>query len=643
MQVADPTVTGVAVSAPEAGTPLRRILRRAWRLPVIVVALVVMATGVTLAPTAPIRHRTVHVFCRFVLATLGLRLHVTGRPSGERRLVASNHVSWLDVCVLTTQERLGFVAKSEVRDWPLIGSLTARLDTAFIDRGNAFACYRTLPDLQRRLSTAGMVIFPEGTTTLGHDVRHYHGMLFETAVRERLPVQPVTVRYRGVDGTPSRSAAFIDDDSLLGSLLRITGEPRVEVHLEWHPPVRSGDRRILARRCRHHALTSIAASVSSSPPPDCAFTRPSRPGHRTVTPGAQAVTPCAARDGGPMQHGPFTLAPPDTVPRGSMPDPIASPAPHALVAAELESREGVRELVRCGRFAALRLCAGAAPVTLREIGRLREATFRAAGEGTGRARDLDGFDETYEQIVLLDLRRGRIAGGYRLGTAVAGCGSVPSTRTPAGLYSHTLFELSPDFCRSVAPGIELGRSFVTPEYQRQGTSLFALWKAIGARLLEGLDARWLFGPVSISADYGNASRALMAAWLHVHAGDGLRAPLVRARARLDEPLPDVRDLPTLAALDAAVRGLESGQRGVPVLLRHYLGLGGRVAATSIDANFSGVLDALMCIDLLALPEASARRYLGETGAARLKAAFSGPGPAPACDSTVAEPAVAEGV
>lgn len=266
MHLADPTGTGVTASAPEADTPLRRLLRRAWRLPTIVVAVVVMATGVTLAPTARIRHRTIHVFSRVVLSTLGLRLHVTGRPSGERRLVASNHVSWLDVCVLITQERLGFVAKSEVRDWPLIGGLTARLDTAFIDRGNAFACYRTLPDLQRRLRTAGMVIFPEGTTTLGDGVSHYHGMLFETAVRERLPVQPVTVRYLGVDGGPSRNAAFIGDDSLLGSLLRITGEPRVDVHLEWHPPVRSGDRRMLARRCRHHALAAITASAGPALP-----------------------------------------------------------------------------------------------------------------------------------------------------------------------------------------------------------------------------------------------------------------------------------------------------------------------------------------------------------------------------------------
>lgn len=344
-----------------------------------------------------------------------------------------------------------------------------------------------------------------------------------------------------------------------------------------------------------------------------------------------------------MEHGPFTIDPPDAPSRAPMPDPIAAPEPDALVLAELESREGVRELVRCGRFVALGLSAGAAPVTLREIGRLREAAFRAVGEGTGRARDLDCFDQTCEQIVLLDLRRRHIAGGYRLGTAVAGRGPAVCARTPAGLYSHTLFELSPAFCRSVAPGIELGRSFVTPEYQRQGTSLFALWKAIGARLLEGLDARWLFGPVSISADYGNASRALMAAWLHAHAGDECRAPLVRARAGLDEPAPDVRDLPTLAELDAAVHGLENGERGVPVLLRHYLGLGGRVAATSIDADFSGVLDALMCVDLLALPEATARRYLGETGAARLRAAFAGPGRTAAIATGVAEPRVAEGV
>lgn len=342
-----------------------------------------------------------------------------------------------------------------------------------------------------------------------------------------------------------------------------------------------------------------------------------------------------------MQHGPFPIDPTDICPHPSMLEPLATPEPDALIEAELEPRAGIRELVRCGRFVALGLAPGAAPATLREIGRLRELTFRAAGEGTGHARDLDGFDQTYEQILLLDVRRRRIAGGYRLGTALAGCGSAGSTGSPNRLYTHTLFELSPAFCHSVAPGIELGRSFVTPEYQRQGTSLFALWKAIGARLLERLDARWLFGPVSISADYREASRALMSAWLHARAGDERRAPLVRARAGLDGPAPEVCDLPTLEALDSAVRTLENGERGVPVLLRHYLGLGGRVAATSVDADFSGVLDVLMCVDLLALPEAPARRYFGEAGTARLTAALTGQRPPPAITTDVAQAMVAE--
>lgn len=279
MHLADPPIAAAATPEQEAGAPVRRLLRRAWRLPAIVVALIVMATSVTLAPTDRIRQRIVHVFVRVMLATLGLRLHVTGRPTRECRLVVSNHISWLDVCVLTAQERFGFVAKSEVRSWPLIGALTARLGTAFIDRGNAFACYRSLPDLQRRLRAAGMVIFPEGTTTIGHGVGHYHGMLFETAVREQMPVQAVTLRYLGVDGAPSRNAAFIGDDSLLGSLLRITAEPRVDVHVEWHPAIRSTDRRRLARSCHSRALATLAAAGKPAIAPATA----SPSGHAPVT------------------------------------------------------------------------------------------------------------------------------------------------------------------------------------------------------------------------------------------------------------------------------------------------------------------------------------------------------------------------
>lgn len=310
-------------------------------------------------------------------------------------------------------------------------------------------------------------------------------------------------------------------------------------------------------------------------------------------------------------------------PRQPTPLPVstlAAPECPAVIERELAFSIGSRRLLRCGCFVAYAVQPDSAPATLRELGRVRELSFRAAGEGTGRPRDLDAFDDDYEQIVLWDAQRRQIAGGYRLGHVA----TLRDRRGIAGLYTHTLFELGAAFVDSVSPGFELGRSFLTPDYQRKGTSLFALWKAIGARILDTLDVRWLFGPVSISADYRDDSRALIDAWLHAHALDQVRHGTARPRRPLRvQAIADVRGLADPDDLDAAIRHIESGARGVPVLLRHYLGLGGRLVATSVDPAFGNTLDALVCVDLLALPEASARRYLGVDGSADLRAALAG--------------------
>jgi hypothetical protein len=302
--------------------------------------------------------------------------------------------------------------------------------------------------------------------------------------------------------------------------------------------------------------------------------------------------------------------------------PVAAPECPERIAAELAGGSGVARLAGGGRFSVHGLAPGAAPVTLREIGRLRELAFRDAGEGTGRVRDLDRFDDTYEQIVLWDLRERRIAGGYRIAAAER----LVRSGGARALYSHTLFDFDGAFLEGVLPGLELGRSFVAPGYQRQPAALFLLWKAIGARVVRDLEPRWLFGPVSISAEYGHESRLLMAAWLRQHVPAGALAPRVRPRTPprgLEDPCLAVRAaaLPSVEALDAAVRALEGGERGVPVLLRHYLGLGARAVAFNVDAAFADVLDCLLVVDLLAVPGSLARRYLGDTGQAELAAAL----------------------
>lgn len=239
--------------------PLREALRCLWRLPLVVLALLSVALMMPLlAPWPELRRRAVECFCAALCAILGLRIDVRGRPDPGARLILANHVSWLDVCVLFRGDTPGFapsfVAKSEVRRWPLIGALAGLLRTCFIERGNAFACYRSLPEVQARIRSGPLVIFPEGTTTLGDDVAPFRTMLLEAAVREGIPVQPVLIAYRDRRGTASRAAAFIGDDSLLGSIGRLMRERSTRVTVHWLPALSEGlvpaDRRTLALRGR---------------------------------------------------------------------------------------------------------------------------------------------------------------------------------------------------------------------------------------------------------------------------------------------------------------------------------------------------------------------------------------------------------
>jgi putative hemolysin len=266
------------------------------------------------------------------------------------------------------------------------------------------------------------------------------------------------------------------------------------------------------------------------------------------------------------------------------------------------------------------------PRALPEIGRLRELTFRAAGEGTGRARDLDAFDARYLHLCVWHAEAREIVGAYRLGpTDVLARG-----HDTGAMYTSTLFRYDGRLLERIGPAIELGRSFVRAEYQRDYAPLLLLWKGIGRFVAQHPRYRHLFGPVSISGEYAPASRELLRAFLETSCASPL-APLVAPR----QPARDAagaarRPGPPLIAdldgVDALIVNLEGEGRGVPVLLRQYLRLGARALGFAVDPAFAHTLDALMLVDLTAVPPAVLARYMGRAPAE----AFLGrhaPGPA----------------
>jgi putative hemolysin len=252
------------------------------------------------------------------------------------------------------------------------------------------------------------------------------------------------------------------------------------------------------------------------------------------------------------------------------------------------------------------------PTLLLEIGAERERTFRQAGEGTGQPRDLDRFDRWYRHIILWHKERQVVAGAYRI------CGTDAAQ---GGLYTETLFRYQPEFFRRIGTALELGRSFVAPEFQKSFQPLLLLWKGIGAYIVRNPRYRFLFGPVSISNEYQTASRDLMAAYLRCAALDTALAPLVSAR-RPFQSTPHRHLLATrdIDEIESAVSDLEPDAKGIPVLVRQYLRLGGRIAALHVDKGFGETLDGLVVMDLLRADQKALERYLGPVGLASFLAA-----------------------
>lgn len=197
---------------------------------------------------------------RRLLAALGIELRASG-ASAEGLLVA-NHVSFLDIFAINAVAPAAFVAKDDVRGWPLIGWLATRTDTIFLERGSRAAAQHARARLVEHLGTGERAaVFPEGTTTTGDHVLPFHGALFQAAIDAGAPVTPLALRYGGRDGRRSDAPAYIDDITLWQCLRAIAMADGLVAHIEVLPPIPSlvADRRHLAA----HAHRMIAHRIEA--------------------------------------------------------------------------------------------------------------------------------------------------------------------------------------------------------------------------------------------------------------------------------------------------------------------------------------------------------------------------------------------
>ena len=291
---------------------------------------------------------------------------------------------------------------------------------------------------------------------------------------------------------------------------------------------------------------------------------------------------------------------------------VAAPVPVRKLVHDFEALPDRRTLLRAGELRVVCAFAYEMPHVVEELGRLRELTFRAAGEGTGQPSDLDVHDQWYEHIVVWDELEQRIAGAYR----IADVSSLLERDGLAALYTSTLFDYDLAFFDALGCAAELGRSFVRREYQ-SGSALWILWRGIGQWLSRHPACRHLLGPVSIDRGYTDSSIRAMAAELEGRLRDDRLARLVRPTVPLVCGGPTAVLASTgdpIQALEQRVRGLEPDGRGMPTLLRHYLKLGARSLALNVDPAFSDVIDALVVVSLDRVDPQRLARFMGPEAA-----------------------------
>jgi len=252
-------------------------------------------------------------------------------------------------------------------------------------------------------------------------------------------------------------------------------------------------------------------------------------------------------------------------------------------------------------------------VIMDQIAVSREITFRSVGEGTGLAKDSDQFDKHYLHLFLWDKNTNLVAGAYRVGLV----DEIVEKFGVNGLYSRSLYKYNRKFIDHMGPAIEMGRSFIHPDYQRRPLALNLLWRGIGTYLVNNPQYHTLFGSVSISREYTDLARSLIADTMmsNYQASEysGMVKPLtplkVKNRVWTDGTLSVLANIKILSKL---VGRCDPG-KAVPVLLRHYLSLNGKLVCFNIHSRFNHSLEGLIIVDMRLCESKTAIRFMGEEG------------------------------
>ncbi len=285
------------------------------------------------------------------------------------------------------------------------------------------------------------------------------------------------------------------------------------------------------------------------------------------------------------------------------PEPIAEPIDPKLIEKEIENAKEEYLQFSVNEMDVLVAPTYVIPDVITELGRLREITFRRLDEGSGKSLDLDEFDLYYHHLIIWDNKNKKIVGAYRIGRG----DEILDRFGVSGFYTSTLFKFKKDFLPIMRRGLELGRSFIVPEYQRKPLSLFLLWKGILYFLLKNSEYQYLIGPVTMSVKFSELSKTLIVRFFEKYYSNPEMTRLVKPRMPYKSKIKSV-DVDILLKevgnninkLDNIIKEIENGLR-LPVLYKKYISLGAKVLTFNVDPDFNYCVDGLMVLDLYDMP------------------------------------------
>ena len=297
------------------------------------------------------------------------------------------------------------------------------------------------------------------------------------------------------------------------------------------------------------------------------------------------------------------------------PKQIVKPANHEKILEEIEILKiGDYRLLQSKNYFVFLVPADVIPNILHEIGRLREITFRAVGEGTNESIDLDKFDTYYHHMFLWDEETQQIAGAYRMGLG----SEIFSKYGIEGFYLQDLFRFEPELYDMMSKSIEMGRAFIVNDYQQKPMPLFLLWKGIVHTTLRYPEHKYLIGGVSISNQFTEFSKSLMIEFMKSHYYDPYVAQYIHPKKEFKVKLKDAdKDFvfneteSDLNKFDKIIDEVEPGSLRLPVLIKKYIKQNARVVAFNVDPMFNNAVDGLMYIRIADLPESTVKPVMEE--------------------------------